>query len=159
MKHMSYIIKFGQYLKNLELGQVKIHFMIRTILLVSYILIATLMLLLNMNKYIFVCLCFVYLGPETIALDSKLINNGEENISGSINTPTESRIQQENEKLETNFNPEEYASEEDGMLSRKKRWVALGFCINFPMCCDVKGKDQCAFFCPVCPIERDYCEY
>ena len=79
MKHMSYIIKFGQYLKNLELGQVKIHFMIRTILLVSYILIATLMLLLNMNKYIFVCLCFVYLGPETIALDGKLINNDEEN--------------------------------------------------------------------------------
>ena len=43
-------------------------------------------------------------------------------------------------------------------LERKKRWLALGICMNFPMCCDIKGKDNCAFFCPVCPVRRDYCK-
>ena len=44
------------------------------------------------------------------------------------------------------------------LLDRKKRWITTGFCINYPLCCDIGGKDTCAFFCPVCPIKRDYCK-
>ena len=152
-------MKVGKYSKKLVIGQVRLHFHDKNEFTYRPYSHITIMVLQNMNKYIFVCLCLVYLGTETLAIDSKLINNGDEKISGSVNTPTESSIQEENKKLETNLNPEDYTSEKDGMLSRKKRWIALGFCINFPMCCDIKGKDQCAFFCPVCPIERDYCEY
>ena len=142
------------------LGQVRLHFHDKNdFTWRSYFLITTLVLVLNMKRYIFVCLCLVYLEPATIAIDSELINNGDEKISVSFNTQMESSIEEKNEKLETNFNSEDHTSEEDGMLSRKKRYVALGFCISFPLCCDIKGKDQCAFFCPVCPIKRDYCEY
>lgn len=45
------------------------------------------------------------------------------------------------------------------ILNRKKRWITTGICMNYPMCCeDNKGKDSCSFFCPVCPIKRDYCK-
>jgi len=37
--------------------------------------------------------------------------------------------------------------------SREKRFL---FCMNFPDCCDFKGKDNCGFACPVCPIKLDY---
>ena len=47
----------------------------------------------------------------------------------------------------------------DDILNRKKRWITTGICMNYPMCCeDDKGKDNCGFFCPVCPIKRDYCK-
>ena len=47
----------------------------------------------------------------------------------------------------------------DDILNRKKRWITTGICMNYPMCCeDAKGKDNCGFFCPVCPIKRDYCK-
>ena len=49
--------------------------------------------------------------------------------------------------------------EDPQILERKKRWITVGFCMNFPLCCDIRGKDRCGFFCPVCPVKRDYCKY
>ena len=51
---------------------------------------------------------------------------------------------------------------ESETLSREKRGifgVRFGLCLSFPLCCDVKGKDMCGFFCPVCPVKVDYCKY
>ena len=38
--------------------------------------------------------------------------------------------------------------------SRPKRYLAL-WCMNFPDCCDFRGKDVCGFACPKCPIKLD----
>ena len=45
----------------------------------------------------------------------------------------------------------------EASLSRPKRFVLL-FCINFPACCDVRGKDLCGFACPKCPLRLDKCK-
>ena len=41
--------------------------------------------------------------------------------------------------------------------SREKRHIFL-LCMNFPDCCDIKGKDMCGFACPVCPVKTDFCK-
>jgi len=56
---------------------------------------------------------------------------------------------------DSNYN-DTSASKDHDILSRKKRWITLSMCMNYPLCCDVRGKDRCGFFCPVCPIKRDY---
>ena len=40
---------------------------------------------------------------------------------------------------------------------RQKRFFEL-WCMNFPDCCDIRGKDRCGFACPVCPIKTDMCK-
>ena len=44
---------------------------------------------------------------------------------------------------------------------RKKRFFELPllWCMNFPDCCDIRGKDLCGFACPVCPIKTDMCKF
>ena len=47
-------------------------------------------------------------------------------------------------------------------LSRlSKAWLhaPLLWCMNFPDCCDIKGKDMCGFACPICPIKVDFCKF
>ena len=48
--------------------------------------------------------------------------------------------------------------------TKRSNWSNLflgmwGICMNYPLCCDIDGKDTCSFFCPVCPIKRDFCKY
>ena len=91
------------------LGQVTLHFHDKNDFTCrSYFLITTLVLVLNMKRYIFVCLCLVYLEPATIAIDSELINNGDEKISGSFNTQTESSIQEKNGKVPVGLQVEQH---------------------------------------------------
>ena len=44
---------------------------------------------------------------------------------------------------------------------RQKRFFELPllWCMNFPDCCDIRGKDICGFACPVCPIKTDKCKF
>lgn len=41
--------------------------------------------------------------------------------------------------------------------SRQKRYLLL-WCMNFPDCCDFRGRDVCGFACPKCPIKLDMCK-
>ena len=47
---------------------------------------------------------------------------------------------------------------------REKRFVYF-FCMNYPDCCDFRGKDVCGYPCPVCPKKKppppilDSCKY
>ncbi len=47
---------------------------------------------------------------------------------------------------------------------RQKRFVYF-FCMNYPDCCDFRGKDVCGYPCPVCPKKQppppilDSCKY
>ncbi len=38
---------------------------------------------------------------------------------------------------------------------RKKRFVAL-MCLNFPDCCNFRGRERCGFACPMCPKKCEY---
>ena len=47
--------------------------------------------------------------------------------------------------------------------TKRSNWANLflgmwGMCWNYPLCCDIDGKDTCPFFCPVCPIKSDFCK-
>jgi hypothetical protein len=42
--------------------------------------------------------------------------------------------------------------------SRPKRYLML-WCMNYPDCCDIKGKDRCGMACPKCPIKLDKCKF
>ncbi len=47
---------------------------------------------------------------------------------------------------------------------RQKRFIYF-FCMNYPDCCDFRGKDVCGYPCPVCPKKKppppllDSCQY
>ena len=59
------------------------------------------------------------------------------------------------------FDQNRKAEIESETLTRRKRGIfglRFGFCLSFPLCCDVEGKDMCGFFCPVCPVKVDYCK-
>ena len=47
--------------------------------------------------------------------------------------------------------------EENEPKSRQKRHFYL-WCMNFPDCCNVRGRDICGFACPKCPIKLDKCK-
>ena len=109
------------------------------------------MLLLNNNIYLF-AYSFVFM--------SSILRSANTSF-GTI----ESNKQLGSEELEikenvvNDTNNEILALKNNDILSRKKRWLAPWMCFNYPLCCDYRGRDTCSFFCPVCPVKRDYCKY
>ena len=111
------------------------------------------MLLLN-NKNCILVLSFTI--TSTIIISSGIsIDSSNASGNGTFKTGQSSGVYMENISDTTNENN---SSE---ILHRKKRWVNFlgGICMNYPLCCDIKGKDICGFFCPVCPIKRDFCKF
>ena len=98
----------------------------------------------------------IYWGTPVTATDS-LINSNE--ATKTLNTFAS---ELSDNATPTNADDETITKHNDdstaNLLDRKKRWITTGFCMNYPLCCDVKGKDTCGFYCPVCPIKRDYCK-
>jgi hypothetical protein len=111
------------------------------------------MLLLNNNNFLLV-LSVTF--SSTVILGSEISpSSSNTNRNGTFMTQKSTGVYREKNDDATNKNN---SSE---ILYRKKRWVNFlgGICMNFPLCCDIKGKDVCGFFCPVCPIKRDFCKY
>ena len=111
------------------------------------------MLLLN-NKNFLLVLSVTF--TSTIIIGSGIsIESSNNSSNGIFKARKSSGVYLENNSDTTNGNN---SSE---ILHRKKRWVNIlgGICMNYPLCCDIKGKDICGFFCPVCPIKRDFCKY
>ena len=49
-----------------------------------------------------------------------------------------------------NYKYSQIANENGTVNSRPKRFVYF-LCMNFPDCCDFRGKDVCGYPCPLCP--------
>ena len=60
----------------------------------------------------------------------------------------------EDDNVPPNYKYSQIANENEKVNSRPKRFVYF-LCMNFPDCCDFRGKDVCGFPCPVCPKKEE----
>ena len=108
------------------------------------------MVLLN-NKLLLFTLQLIYWGKPVESTENVMARNDDTKTKSSSNSV-----------FSDGWNSEDFRRGDETSkiehLNRTKRFITTGFCINYPLCCDVGGKDTCAFFCPVCPIQRDYCK-
>ena len=112
------------------------------------------MLSLNKNWLIFV-FQLIYWGNSVTATNSLI---GSDEATKTVNTVS-AELSDVAKSIKGDYNSiNEHKDSTENLLDRKKRWITTGFCLNYPLCCDQGGKDVCSFYCPVCPIKRDYCK-
>ena len=112
------------------------------------------MILLN-NKLLLFILQLIYWGTPVESTENVIARNVD------ITSTSKKSSDGSNSVFSDGGNSEDFPTgsiSKNEHLNRTKRFITTGFCINYPLCCDVGGKDTCAFFCPVCPIQRDYCK-
>jgi hypothetical protein len=63
-----------------------------------------------------------------------------------------SRFANELKTLDDPETSDEHETSNDAK-SRPKRFIYF-LCMNFPDCCDFRGKDVCGYPCPVCPKKK-----
>ena len=114
------------------------------------------MVLLN-NKLLLFTLQLIYWGTPVESTENVIARN-DDTKSTSAKSSDESYSVFSDGGNSEDFHTADTISKTEH-LNRTKRFITTGFCINYPLCCDVGGKDTCAFFCPVCPIQRDYCKF
>ena len=113
------------------------------------------MVLLN-NKLLLFILQLIYWGTPVESTENVIARNDDTKTKSAKSSGASYSVFSDGENSE-DFRRGDEASKFEH-LNRTKRFITTGFCINYPMCCDIGGKDTCAFFCPVCPIQRDYCK-
>jgi len=67
----------------------------------------------------------------------------------TLDEPETSNEHETSKELKTS---KEHDSSNDAK-SRPKRFIYF-LCMNFPDCCDFRGKDVCGYPCPVCPKKK-----
>ena len=108
------------------------------------------------NKLLLFTLQLIYWGTSVESTENVIARNDDIKTTDAKSSDESYSVFSDGENSE-DFFPGGTASNAEH-LNRTKRFITTGFCINYPLCCDVGGKDTCAFFCPVCPIQRDYCK-